>query len=55
MYFASMVSMCRLCVDNHVVIVVCSLVDWSKASSFVSRLYVVVSWRWIRQSVTYWS
>jgi hypothetical protein len=38
-----------------VVIVVCSLVDWSKASSFVSHLYVVVSWRWIRQSVTYWS
>ena len=49
-----MVSMCHLCVDNHVVIVACSLVEWSKASSFVSCLYVVVSCRWIRQSVMYW-
>ena len=55
MYFALVLSMHCWCFVSHDDIVVWSLVVWERASSFVSCLYMLVSCRWMRQSVTYCS
>ena len=43
-----------LVVLSHVEIVVIRVLEWEMASALLRHLYVVVSCRWVRQSVIYW-